>query len=399
VDSDAGVEIVFAAERLLPARGGAELFALELLSALSVRHRVRAIFVSAEATAVAEACPSALSITSVADPARRSMPYWLTRRTRADALAAHVRKELDRRPADVVVTQLHAAPAVHAAAGTAPTVIMLPSYEALCKYAFDAGSSCPKPGACAVCPRVHRLSTAERGEFLSQRGGHMRALGGAALLLAPSHAMASACVMVCGRRPEVVPAVIRSGATAPSAPAIPLPAGSVVFAAARWDLNKGAQLLAPIAARLSPQRVVVYGNGLDLQLRAGLERLRNVSVHGYAPRAQFLSGAAVLLVPSQWPEAFGRVAFEGLAAGIPTLASAIGGLTEFVPSAQLVRAYDSADAWERAVRALEEPCSWAAAQEHGLVAVKRLLSTNPAADSEALIVAAVGRARRSSRMA
>jgi glycosyltransferase involved in cell wall biosynthesis len=172
-----------------------------------------------------------------------------------------------------------------------------------------------------------------------------------------------------------------------------------VFAAASWSVNKGARLLAPIATRLAPRRVVVYGDGLDPQVRARLTRIRNVRIHGYAPVARVLSGAGVLLVPSQWPEPFGRVAFEGLAAGIPTLASATGGLAEFVPAAQLVNAYDSAEAWERAVGALEDPGAWGAARERGLAALKHLVSTDPAADLEGLILAAAGPAWRRRRTA
>lgn len=399
MERNTGVEIVFAAERLWPARGGAERFALELLSALSARHRVRAIFVSTTGTSARGACPSGLSVTSLADPAPPSTPYWLARRRRTDALGALVREELVRRPADVVLTQLHAAPAVLAAAGATPTVIMLPSYEALCKYAFDADRSCPEPGVCAVCPRARGLAAGERREFLHQRDGHMHALDSAALLVAPSHTVASVCAMVCGRRPDVVPGVIGSGASVPLAPATPLPVGRVVFAAASWSVNKGARLLAPIATRLAPRRVVVYGDGLDPQVRARLTRIRNVRIHGYAPMARVLSGAGALLVPSQWPEPFGRVAFEGLAAGIPTLVSATGGLAEFVPAAQLVNAYGSADAWDRAVGALEDHGAWGAARERGLAAVKRLLSTNPVADLEGLILAAAGPARRRSRTA
>ena len=288
MERNTGVEIVFAAERLLPARGGAERFALELLSALSARHRVRAIFVSTTGRAPGRRVRAGCRSRRLPILRDRRRPYWLARRRRTDALGALVREELDRRPADVVLTQLHAAPAVLAAAGATPTVIMLPSYEALCKYAFDADRSCPEPGVCAVCPRARSLTAGERREFLHQRDGHMHALDAAALLVAPSHTVASACAMVCGRRPDVVPGVIGSGASAPLAPATPLPVGRVVFAAASWSVNKGARLLAPIATRLAPRRVVVYGDGLDPQVRARLTRIRErqdppICTHGASP--------------------------------------------------------------------------------------------------------------------
>lgn len=59
--------------------------------------------------------------------------------------------------------------------------------------------------------------------------------------------------------------------------------------------------------------------------------------------------AKILLVPSQWEEAFGRVAVEAQLRGIPVLASHVGGLPEIVPPAYTVRDYTSVSAWHEAV--------------------------------------------------
>jgi glycosyltransferase involved in cell wall biosynthesis len=54
----------------------------------------------------------------------------------------------------------------------------------------------------------------------------------------------------------------------------------------------------------------------------------------------------VMLVPSQWPEAWGRVVSEAQISGIPTLASDVGGLPESVgPGGILVHPKDSKEAW------------------------------------------------------
>jgi glycosyltransferase involved in cell wall biosynthesis len=89
---------------------------------------------------------------------------------------------------------------------------------------------------------------------------------------------------------------------------------------------------------------------------------------------ELLDGAGVLLVPSQNAEAFGRVALEGLAAGIPTLASDAGGLAEFVPPAQLVRPPSDVDAWVSAVRRLEDPAAWRDAAQDGARAAAAVLA-------------------------
>ena len=54
----------------------------------------------------------------------------------------------------------------------------------------------------------------------------------------------------------------------------------------------------------------------------------------------------VLLVPSQWNEAFGRVVLEAMHNGIPVIASDVGGLPEACGgAAMLVEEYNSLDAW------------------------------------------------------
>ncbi len=44
----------------------------------------------------------------------------------------------------------------------------------------------------------------------------------------------------------------------------------------------------------------------------------------------------MLIVPSLWPEPFGRVAVEGMAAGVPTIVSPYGALPEVVKDAGLI---------------------------------------------------------------
>jgi glycosyltransferase involved in cell wall biosynthesis len=67
----------------------------------------------------------------------------------------------------------------------------------------------------------------------------------------------------------------------------------------------------------------------------------------------FLSHTKVLLVPSQWPEPFGRVAVEALANGIPVVASRTGGLPEAVGDAGiLVEDFSNAAAWIAALTEL-----------------------------------------------
>lgn len=64
---------------------------------------------------------------------------------------------------------------------------------------------------------------------------------------------------------------------------------------------------------------------------------------------EIYSSVDLLLVPSQWEEAFGRVVVEAHMAGVPTLASQVGGLPEASGEAGLlVEDFKNPQAWEQA---------------------------------------------------
>jgi glycosyltransferase involved in cell wall biosynthesis len=64
------------------------------------------------------------------------------------------------------------------------------------------------------------------------------------------------------------------------------------------------------------------------------------------------AGARLMIVPSQWEEAYGRVAREALLLGVPVLASRVGGLPEAVDDRDdcLVTDFRNPGAWEDAIR-------------------------------------------------
>ena len=104
----------------------------------------------------------------------------------------------------------------------------------------------------------------------------------------------------------------------------------------RLETPKGADLLLDIAAGLPETRLVVVGDGSrrePLVQAAGERGLTNVNfrgvLHGEALHAA-ISGAACVIVPSLWPEAFGLTAVEALAQATPVVASAIGGMLDTV---------------------------------------------------------------------
>jgi glycosyltransferase involved in cell wall biosynthesis len=391
------LDVLLAAEALVPRPGGAERFAVELLASLGERHRVRALILGEpDLLAPWRAHAPTVGVIAVAPPNGNGDGPWGRRRRRGERMRQVVRELLADDPADVVLGQLDAGPGALAGARDAavPGVLLLAGYEPLCHWAFAPGSRCRPASRCRACPRALALGEQERRELLLVRARHDAALSSAACLVAPSHAMAAACRRICGRRPQVAAPVVR----APS-PATAAPSGRVLAVSSVWSAGKGVELLAPIARRLPHRSVLVQApNGLPPEHRRALAALPNVSLNESASEiAPLLDGAGLLLVPSQHAEPFGRVAFEGLAAGVPTLASATGGLAEFVPSEQLVTRFQDSDAWATAVRALERGAAWEAARRRGMVAAAGVLASRPAARIENWLHQVVAQARDPAR--
>jgi glycosyltransferase involved in cell wall biosynthesis len=380
--SGSRLSVLFASECLLPAAGGAERAALEWLGALAPHHRVRACFIHAAARGrdLVFEPPAGVAVVHARDATASG--YWALRQAKRESVFQAVTEDLATHGADVVVTQLHASSAVIDAAHAVgvPAVILLPSYECLCKYAFDAGSRCVPISKCRGCERASELDPHDRDAMIEARDANERALARVERLVAPSEAVAQACAEWCGRMPDVIRPVAGAGSSQE-----PNPTGHRLLVATRWRHNKGVRLLWPLCSTLRDRRVLVTERGLPDHVRLRLEGLDHVRVITGTRIESLLANASLLLVPSQWSEPFGRVAFEGLAAGVPTLASAVGGLAEFVPPGQLVEPPDSIDAWVAAVRRIEQPAAWQQARRDGIAAVRALLAYSPLAQLEAAL--------------
>jgi len=122
---------------------------------------------------------------------------------------------------------------------------------------------------------------------------------------------------------------------------------------------KGRDVALQVAALL-PHRRFVFAEAWNMRaeerqaLERGMSGLANVSLR---PRSVGLAGVyrstALLLVPSQCPEAFSRVVLEACANGIPVLASRTGGVSEAMgQSGVLLGAGDPADRWAGTIEAI-----------------------------------------------
>jgi glycosyltransferase involved in cell wall biosynthesis len=375
------LDILFAAESLLPARGGGERFALELLEELARRgHRVRALWLSGggDAAAAVQRLPAGVAGRELPAPPRDPANYWAAIDARREALTAAVRAMA---APDVAITQLHGAPA--ALEARAPFVVLLPSYESLCKVAHGPGAEvladrvlplCPPPRDCVSCP----LAAPGAGPA---RRAQEAALASAHALLAGSGAVAAAA-----RAWTRHGRVVVTGCVAGAPQVDGAHGGHVLLAAGAWAPHKGVALLEQIVAGLSGRRVVVTAAGLDARLAARLTvlgaELRD------APLAESLAGAHACVVPSQWPEPFCRVAFEAQACGVPVLAPRTGGLPEHVAAGGLL-APDAVPAdYVAAVRSLDDASAWAYASAAARTAAGAVLSAEPLARTADAVEAA-----------
>jgi glycosyltransferase involved in cell wall biosynthesis len=156
---------------------------------------------------------------------------------------------------------------------------------------------------------------------------------------------------------------------------------------------KGAEVFFALASRFPSTSFLLVGDVAPHYL----ERIRsilNIRLVAWAPPQRFLSMTRVMLVPSRWPEPFGRIAVEAMGSGIPTLVSATGGLSEIAGGSRvhLVRSFLSVDAWaSRLERLLSDDGARQRNIDSGLRLSARWLSDRPTRRLERRLQALAGR--------
>ena len=110
--------------------------------------------------------------------------------------------------------------------------------------------------------------------------------------------------------------------------------------------------------------------------------VRNIVPLGRVPTPATYDLAKLVLVPSQWPEPFGRVNAEALLRGIPVLASRVGGIPEIVTDESfLIPDFRNPEAWAARLQDLRRPRALRAAHPAVLESAatySRLLRENEA---------------------
>jgi glycosyltransferase involved in cell wall biosynthesis len=122
-------------------------------------------------------------------------------------------------------------------------------------------------------------------------------------------------------------------------------AGRYVAFAGRLSEEKGAETVIAAAKRLPKIPFRIAGEG---HLLGALQSTApsNVEFVGQLDRrnlARFYEGARMAVVPSVWHEAFGLVAAEAMAHGLPVIASRMGALPEIVDEGETGILFDARD--------------------------------------------------------
>lgn len=124
---------------------------------------------------------------------------------------------------------------------------------------------------------------------------------------------------------------------------------------------KGRPIFLEIAKRMPDTHFIVAGSARG-RARRELTALPNVEMLGWIDdMPEVYARTRVLLGPAIWPEPFGRVYVEAGAAGVPSVASARGGLPEALGDGGiLIDDIWDIDRWVSALRELEDPETHAA---------------------------------------
>lgn len=130
---------------------------------------------------------------------------------------------------------------------------------------------------------------------------------------------------------------------------------------------KGASVICGLAKRFPNVRFVVAGDGPDREVVAAASQvLPNLQFPGLVANRDLpplYRAAHVTLVPSQYPEGFGRVICESLACGTPVIASDVGGIRDAMDETVGMLCHPDEDAFAAALaHMLGDPSLWSRLQ-------------------------------------
>jgi glycosyltransferase involved in cell wall biosynthesis len=270
--------------------------------------------------------------------------YWVRRGVEHHRFA---RKTATRaRSFDIVVVQGEAYPEVVRAVRDVPTVVFVRDHHYRCPFALHY----PCPGSCRKCLSLTELLQAPL--IFGDLGARKQTLHDADMVVTNSLFMREELQMHVGVVPEVVypPVDTKKLQALYHRPRYVLFAGN-----GEW---KGTETMLSLAAKFQDIPFLVCGWQKPSHVLR-MERLPNVFYHRWMRREEMLRQVRLLIAPVTWPEPFGRVPVECAVLGVPTIASAMGGLPEAVGAGGvLVPKGAGLTFWEADLRDLWDDYEW-----------------------------------------
>jgi glycosyltransferase involved in cell wall biosynthesis len=225
----------------------------------------------------------------------------------------------------------------------APVVVSAHGYTACTSgvHYFRPGQECARPHGPGCVPNLalrgcaHVRNPRPLPASYRQTTRALEALRGADLAVAYSNAVERHLAVNGVTRRAVIPLFVTLAPHSPRGGAQDSAQPRVLFAG-RVVKPKGLGVLIR-AMRTVDAELVVCGDGMQLTAMRGLARRagveRRVHFRGWLDPEQLareLANTSVVAIPSLWPEPFGLVGIEALAAGRPVVASLTGGIPDWL---------------------------------------------------------------------
>lgn len=270
-----------------------------------------------------------------------------------------------------------------ARAAGARTVLQLHNYRLVCAVGvcFKEGEECTRCHGRDTRPGIRRNCRGSRAEALAYGAGialwQRRTVEHADAVVVPS-AFAAERLRALGAPLGDVPVHVVGHPVAPAAERSAAADGTYALIASRLSPEKGVDI-AIDACRRAGIALVVAGDG---EQRPALERaaagadVRFLGAVAPEEVARLRGGAALALVPSRSAETFGLAAAEAMAAGVPTVGSAVGALPELLAPGAAVPPGDPAALAEVAAARFGD----AAAGEADLARVREIAAPDAVAE-------------------
>lgn len=182
----------------------------------------------------------------------------------------------------------------------------------------------PGPIACRLC-RLRAPATWRSLDLVNiehERDSHAQALRACDFVTTPSRYLADQIERVNGCRMRVVYNGIKPDAAAPPTTSAYVLFGSRPVSAKGYDVA----LRAFKRPELRAYELYVAGNTAP----AGAQNVRVLGQQPSSRMPELIAGARCVIVPSLWPENCPMIILEALRAGVPVVASRIGGIPELI---------------------------------------------------------------------